>query len=951
MMRILLLFCSLCIHAFVWSAEPANFMLGEKQFEGVDIYSILQDKAYNYWFATDNGLYVHDGYSFEQINTGAMKSLSSFGLALHENGDIFCFNLNRQVFRIRNKKCEVFFEIPEPGNDITLLISPQHEIVISTSAQIFVLDTTGQQVAKYVSEPDRFLGPGFQITPNEIIFSSGRTDYCVIYQNQKFTETKINFPTNNPSQLAVFRFFKHHHETFVLVLSTKDLYTYKHSEKKFNYKFNFKIDPKFEHVRLKNSGEYLWLSNLLNGVHLFHPNEAFELPLHKETLFKEFFISDFYKDKEGNHLLATFDKGVIVVPNPENPGIEYLPQEYAITKICPGKPGELILGTNTGGLLIYDKHLQVIKQAGNKRIEYLNYWPEEEMIIYDNTGFSTYDRKINKEQNSLLFAVKDISFGGHRIIGGFNIGLFELEFDPSSRSFKTKGKKILNERIYCTSYEARSKCWYVSSSSGLFWSKDLKHFEVILLNGESVATLDIQSTNTHTIASTLKNGILVLENGKIIQRAEPVFNENKLIITKFLIHQNEIIANTQHGIFLINAAGNPVIWVNKSSGLFADKIFDFCLQENQLWIAHSKGLQKVNFENIKKKTDKPMLMLENILVNGKSNQPAHNRLSPEEKKVTFILRSPSLLHRENIRYHYRLLGAEESWNIAAYEDHRVTYSALRPGNYTFEAKAENNGIYSAPIIYSFTILNPFYLRWWFVSIFIVSLALLVFYLFKRQIGKQQEKANQINELHASRLIAIQSQMNPHFIFNSLNSIQDLVLKGDMDNSYSSITRFSNLVRRTLNQSDKDFIEFEEEIKTIELYLGFEKLRFKSELEFSLNTNQISEILIPPMLIQPFIENALLHGLLHKEGQKILRIDFFMKEETLYCVIEDNGIGREHARKIQERQRSGHESFATKAITKRFDILKHFFKEELGVSYEDSSNGTKVTLKIPHRKQF
>jgi LytS/YehU family sensor histidine kinase len=194
-------------------------------------------------------------------------------------------------------------------------------------------------------------------------------------------------------------------------------------------------------------------------------------------------------------------------------------------------------------------------------------------------------------------------------------------------------------------------------------------------------------------------------------------------------------------------------------------------------------------------------------------------------------------------------------------------------------------------------------------------------------------------------------MNPHFIFNSLNSIQDLVLKGDMDNSYSSITRFSNLVRRTLNQSDKDFIEFEEEIKTIELYLGFEKLRFKHELEFSLNTNQISEILIPPMLIQPFIENALLHGLLHKEGQKTLRIDFFMKDETLYCVIEDNGIGRENAKKIQERQRSGHESFATKAITKRFDILKHFFKEELGVSYEDSETGTKVTLKIPHRKRF
>jgi hypothetical protein len=693
------------------------------------------------------------------------------------------------------------------------------------------------------------------------------------------------------------------------------------------------------------------LANLVNGVHLYSPDESFLLPLQKESLFKDFFISDFYKDQEGNHLLATFDKGIIVVPNPENSGIEFLPDEYAITKICIGKNEQLLLGTNKGGIIAFDKGLHPIKSSGNKRIEYLNYWQEEEIIIHDNMGFSFIDRKTDMEKNNIPFAIKDLSFGKDHILAGFNIGLFELTFDSITRTFYTDGKKILNERIYCTSYEAASNSWYVSSSSGLYWSSDLKNFSPVTLKGKAIPTLDIQSTEKHTIATSLKNGILLLEKGEIKKQTIPVFNENKLIITKFLIYRNEIIANTQHGIFILDAKGNPVFRVNKSSGLFADKIFDFCLHENELWIAHKNGLQRINIENIKKKTEKPKLILETILVNGKKAATEKNRFSNEEKKISFHLRSPSLLHRENIRYHYRLIGADNDWNIAPYEDHIITYNALKPGNYTFEAKAENNGLFSPQVSYAFTILNPFYLRWWFIGIVVLSIAILVYLLFKRQIRKQQEKANQINELHASRLIAIQSQMNPHFIFNSLNSIQDLVLKGDMDNSYSSITRFSNLVRRTLNQSDKDFIEFEEEIKTIELYLGFEKLRFKHELEFSLNTNQISEILIPPMLIQPFIENALLHGLLHKEGQKTLRIDFFMKDETLYCVIEDNGIGRENAKKIQERQRSGHESFATKAITKRFDILKHFFKEELGVSYEDSETGTKVTLKIPHRKRF
>jgi LytS/YehU family sensor histidine kinase len=198
-------------------------------------------------------------------------------------------------------------------------------------------------------------------------------------------------------------------------------------------------------------------------------------------------------------------------------------------------------------------------------------------------------------------------------------------------------------------------------------------------------------------------------------------------------------------------------------------------------------------------------------------------------------------------------------------------------------------------------------------------------------------------------------MNPHFIFNALNSIQDLVMQGDAENSYTYITKFANLVRKTLKYSDQNFIEFEKEIELIEVYLSLEKLRFKSDFNYEISVNEIQDIQIPPMLIQPFIENSLVHGLLHREGEKRLSIHFDL-DELLVCTVTDNGIGRRKSREIKERQRSGHESFAITAIEKRMSILQKKYGDAIGFEYvdlgdESTPTGTKLVLKIPYKRLF
>jgi len=230
--------------------------------------------------------------------------------------------------------------------------------------------------------------------------------------------------------------------------------------------------------------------------------------------------------------------------------------------------------------------------------------------------------------------------------------------------------------------------------------------------------------------------------------------------------------------------------------------------------------------------------------------------------------------------------------------------------------------------------------------------MLVFFILLK---RQKRKVGLKNELNASKLIAIQSQMNPHFIFNAINSIQDLILKGDIDNSYNYIIKFSKLVRQTLHFSDKTFIDIEEEVELLKIYLELEKLRFKADFEYTINTNGIDDLQVPPMLVQPFVENAIKHGLLHKEGLKKLSISFY-KNDALKCTVIDNGIGRKKAQEINKRQQKKYKSFSINATKNRFRIMKTHYQQDLGIQFEDliendEAIGTKVTINMPFERNY
>ena len=252
--------------------------------------------------------------------------------------------------------------------------------------------------------------------------------------------------------------------------------------------------------------------------------------------------------------------------------------------------------------------------------------------------------------------------------------------------------------------------------------------------------------------------------------------------------------------------------------------------------------------------------------------------------------------------------------------------------------------------------RPFGKRGWFILICLILFIIIVYTVYKFQINRQKKLSKLKRETIESRLTAIQSQMNPHFIFNSLNSIQDLVLQQQGENAYNYISKFAFLVRQVLHNSELDFISLDDEIKVLDVYLELEQLRFDDDFTFQINNEVEEEIEIPPMIIQPFVENAIKHGLLHKEGQKELKLNFELKKDALICSIRDNGVGREKSKAINERKAKNHKSFSTKSIQNRFEILQNIHGGKLGLNYEDlwhndNPSGTIVYLKIPVKRDY
>lgn len=391
---------------------------------------------------------------------------------------------------------------------------------------------------------------------------------------------------------------------------------------------------------------------------------------------------------------------------------------------------------------------------------------------------------------------------------------------------------------------------------------------------------------------------------------------------------------------------------NKAMYFSNGSIKDAHIFKGELYVSTTSGVFKLPIQARQKNT--PQAFIRYIQA-GNKRWPAGKKIPFNKNNISIRVNGLNMNSGGTFSYYYRLHENEE-WTKQSNVFDDIRFNSLTEGEYNFQLKVVNQwGETSKIQRLQFEIAPPFLRSWLFyLMVLLATLAIFVFVFWRR--GKAiRRKAEFDKQLKQSEITAIKAQMNPHFIFNALNSIQNWIVTNDVKNSNIYLGKFSDLVRKTLEASEKNVLLLSKEIELIQLYLDLENLRFGKEIEMQfdlkVSENEREEIFIPTLLIQPYIENVFKHGLLHKKnGIKKLRILLEKRNGKLHCEIVDNGVGREKAQAYSNRNKK-YKSFSTNANRKRIDLLNEMFDNQITLDIQDAfpeevDCGTRVVLSLP-----
>lgn len=934
-----------------FSQEPSYIRLGEEELANVDIYSIYQDRMGQIWLGTQQNLVKYDGYSFSFITDDGGGTRSLFGLTENKAGDIFCFSLGGEIYRVRNDSLLLYFTVPDSLHNIeqtiffddadNLVVCGRHTFRITPSRQIQLLyRPDGKPVSAFNGLRDargRFV----------LGHSSGNA-VSFIEQDQVRQQIVTPGPTQAIMPIASA------HGLFLQAANEFQLFTEvsgNFAPVKLN---NQHIKPGTQAGRLYIPADSTyWFSTRSGGIYAFHPNGS---ALYQgQRIFRSYFISGFLEDREGNYWFTTLGKGLLFIPNPfliTYQNDEILKNEN-ITCMAAGDNGQVYLGSEAGNIIVQEadgKCRFLVKDMGIK-VSLLVYFPQRSILAFQDKDELVFyhtgtGKVVQRIQN--IFTVKDIAPAGHNgWIIGTSSGIRVWPGGTADMPFRRRVTRFYYHSPDSTAWIAAPSGFFRLAPNGQTWK----------LPSYGAVPVDVDGELGKIWVATGNAGIACLENGSITRMLTPANGLLGRQVRRILAKNGYLFIAHERGLQVYDIAREVFVHVDRTDGLLSNYIIDFDYHKGMLSVVTQKGLQRFPLDRVKDNPVAPLIRITSVKVNDMAFPFPFTSLRGRTSDAVEVFFSASAYrHQGALTYLYRLRGKQEDWDTAGFGNNHVRYASLQPGNYQLEVKAVNeNNVSSEAVTLAFTIMPPLWQRWWFYLAISVLVLLVLLVIYKFQLRRIQRKNLQKNELISSRLTALKSQMNPHFIFNSLNSVQDLILRQETEKSYDYIVKFSSLVRQTLNYSDKEFIDFEDELKLLEVYLELEQLRFPDRFSYRIEKRNVEEIEVPPMLVQPFVENAIKHGLLHKSGDKKLSI-VFEQTDILTCTITDNGIGRTKSKEIKDRQRKSHESFSVGAINRRFEIMQELYKTDLGVRYEDLYDsgmacGTRVVLRLPFKPRY
>lgn len=585
-----------------------------------------------------------------------------------------------------------------------------------------------------------------------------------------------------------------------------------------------------------------------------------------------------------------------------------------IKTIIQDKAGRYYIGTSGGGLNILDgkKLLRLNKKQGlvHSYVNQLCFGPDSSLWIATNGGisrwkdsvFTNYTKKEGLVGDNVKSVCKD--FLGNIWFGTVGGGICRI-----------KGSQIEN---FTTSHGLTSNNLYLlfTADGQFLWAGSEKGIDKITLDANG----DIKNIRHYA----KKDGFTGLE-----------------------LMQNAAFADS-----------SGFIWFGTVEGLtrYDPRKDNSALHPPRVYLTDVKLFYE------------PIIPKGKALKQAKWNKlPGDLNLNYGQNHLSFEFAGISLKEGSYLRYRWMLKGFDTEWSPPV-KQRNATYSNLPPGDYIFMVEAGNDEDEwsKTPATFSFSIADPFWNTWYFISLLGLLVCLTGAGLFMYSTASIQKKEKQKNrQLELERNLlqleqqALRLQMNPHFLFNCLNSIKGLVSENKTQEAKLFISRFARLMRSTLENSRESFITLDEEIKALQNYIELEKLSAGDVFQFSVSLEKNvdpSSVMIPPMLVQPFVENSLIHGISSLEKGGMINVSFLLDGNMLKCIITDNGIGRKRAAE-RDSSEGRHRSSALKIIQDRLNVLSENLNlEQVKILITDMHNeegaaaGTKVEVMIPFRER-
>ena len=941
-----------------YQAIGQKYLINEvKVFQGISdipFYTIQTDKEGFIYLCTENGIIRYNGTTFLKYYLSGANSEAFNDLYTLQDKRVLAVNFFEGLFELQN---DVFvkkdiFGIKEYRYTFLSVTEFKNKIFLLTDLAVFVLNKNYEIVkiidrstlshegllfthqvntgdTLYVLTTDSFL---IKIDNNFQITYTTLTNKCRWVGNRSGNDIYYTCREVNTPLYALKRGVP---SIFYPTLLQKDIITYK--------------------VRAIENKIFLCTSKGLLEINKDNKSA--------EWIIKNKRISDITKDYEGNYWVTSLDGELLKFNTHEIRKIEFNLHQ-TITNAVKINGDKFILATSINNFYLFDLQTNTFKflgQYGEDGVKFLLYdsisnrlYFRQGYIDLMNLNFNRfyYGNYLTWNQNGDMIYSK-----------GNKIYLHSNSPRDSSSEYNPELKAYLKIIYESRSYKAAfvdSNAYIILFNGLVKYQNDSVVFVKDLLTGNIIKGFDFVIDSKKNLWVVTLDKKIHLYQYEFLTKSidlQNILSKNSFVF-KIKYNHPYIMIFTQEGLLLIHEDTHEITDVNSIVGKFQKEYRDALFFNDSLYIIFNN---EILVTTVYKQPDyKVKLIIDKIIEQDAVHKISENKSVIKLNSKMFFLYYDflSFSHRTGLRIAYRIKDLDSSWNFVSPEINKIFVPYITPGRHTIEMAAVNSSGKIISNIFSLDVIikKPFFnTPFFYLLLVILSVGLVVYAYHLNEVKiKKRELIN--NQLRVSKLTALRSRMNPHFVYNVLNSIQSLIYIGDKISASSSLSKFSELMRLVLDLSDKENISLNDEIRVIELYLELEKLRFGDEFKFSIEVDNELKYLnpeIPGFFIQPFVENSIKHGLLHKEGEK--RLLFKIEKGTnndVRIIVDDNGVGRKKSAEINARRNAKKSSFAVEAIINRINLINSQLKRKIvlqifdKVDLNNQPSGTTVIISIP-----